>query len=255
MFLRLLFAIVILITLVWLVKQLLFGPKGQWQQQVKLVTALIACVVLLLVITQKVHVLGFLLASLIPILRGGLPLAIRFFPLIRQLMQQFYQRKQFQQPEANTAHSPDYSTVHTHLLKMKLNHSTASLSGEVLKGPFAGRTLESLNTTELTDLFKQAQNENDESIELLITYLEKRYGPDWQNHVQVQNTHSTGQNSYSMTTEEAYDILGIQPNATEKDIVAAHRKLMQKLHPDRGGNTYLAAKINQAKTVLMKKVS
>jgi DnaJ-class molecular chaperone len=57
-----------------------------------------------------------------------------------------------------------------------------------------------------------------------------------------------------LTINEAYAILGLEPGASKQDIIQAHKQLMQRVHPDRGGSSHLAIKINQAKDLLLKSI-
>lgn len=57
--------------------------------------------------------------------------------------------------------------------------------------------------------------------------------------------------SGAMTRQEAYEVLGLQPNASEAEIRAAHHRLMRAAHPDAGGSDWLAARINQARDILL----
>ncbi len=54
-----------------------------------------------------------------------------------------------------------------------------------------------------------------------------------------------------MTRNEAFDVLGLQPDAPEEAVRAAHRRLMRSAHPDHGGSDWLASRINQARDVLL----
>ena len=57
--------------------------------------------------------------------------------------------------------------------------------------------------------------------------------------------------SGAVSIEEALEILGLPPNPDKQAIVDAHRALMSRMHPDRGGSHYFATKINLAKQVLL----
>ena len=140
------------------------------------------------------------------------------------------------------------STVETDLLRMELDHDTGAMTGTVRRGAFAGRRLSELADAELLDLWRQCRAEEEASARLVEAYLD-RLRPDWREAAAGGAAPSAP--SEIMTREEAYAILGLAPGADADAIKKAHRALMMKLHPDQGGSTYLAAKINRAKEVLL----
>jgi DnaJ domain len=141
----------------------------------------------------------------------------------------------------------------TDTLRMQLDHATGELEGEVLRGPFAGRSLESLGLAELLQLLAGCQRDDPRSVPLLETYLDRRQ-PDWRAHVAGEQAGASGQQAGTAGTMDeatACSILGLSPGASADEIKAAHRRLMTKLHPDHGGSSYLAAQLNQAKDLLL----
>jgi DnaJ domain len=142
------------------------------------------------------------------------------------------------------------SRVRTAFIEMELDHDTGTMRGHVLAGAHQGETLDSLDPQALIGLLGAMDGD---SRDLLAAYLDRRM-PDWREHAQGDTAARSGRSparGSKMTEEEAYQILGIQPGATAQDISRAHRSLMKKLHPDQGGSTYLAARVNEAKDVLL----
>lgn len=140
------------------------------------------------------------------------------------------------------------SEVETELLRMKLDHDTGAMSGQVLRGPYAGRRVEDLDQGELIALWRQCVAEDESGARLLETYLD-RLRPDWRQA--GKNGSGGGTPGDVMTREQAYAILDLEPGASDDEVKEAHRHLMMKLHPDHGGSTFLAAQINRAKEFLL----
>ncbi|MCP4618521.1 MAG: DnaJ domain-containing protein [Bradyrhizobium sp.] len=142
------------------------------------------------------------------------------------------------------------SRVRSAFLDMSLDHDSGELSGTIAAGQYAGRSLGEFNLAELQAM---APAFDAESVALLESYLDRRF-PAWRQDAQGNGT--GGQRraapSSKMTAEEAYQILGLQAGASRDDIARAHRSLMKKLHPDQGGSTYLAARVNEAKDTLLR---
>jgi hypothetical protein len=185
--------------------------------------------------------------------------AKRLFPLLRYvpLLKGLYQKAKATQSSGSGSGSSQRSTVETSLLKMTLDHESGNLEGELLATDSKGRYLSEFNLSELISLYGLAEKQYPDSTEVLAAYLDRQHGNEWRetanagSYSEENGQDSRPSDSSEMTANEAYAVLGLDQNATEEEVIAAHRKLMQKLHPDRGGSNYLAAKINQAKDLLV----
>jgi hypothetical protein len=141
------------------------------------------------------------------------------------------------------------SRVRTAFLEMELDHDTGRMNGRVLAGNYQGASLETLERATLIKLLSEI---DDDSRDLLAAYLDRRE-PSWREYAQGDaGAGARPADSGKMTEREAYQILGLQPGASPEEISRAHRSLIKKLHPDQGGTTYLAARINEAKDVLLR---
>ena len=142
------------------------------------------------------------------------------------------------------------SQVRSQFLDMRLDHDSGALNGEIVAGPYAGHSLDEFDLPQLTAMISGFDAE---SVSLLESYLDRRF-PAWRQNAQGDAAGGQRRSAASgkMTDEEAYQILGLQPGAGRDAISQAHRGLMKKLHPDQGGSTYLAARVNEAKDTLLR---
>jgi hypothetical protein len=141
------------------------------------------------------------------------------------------------------------SRVRSAFLEMQLDHDSGAMHGTIIAGRHQGVSLDRLEVKTLLGLIGDF---DEESRALLAAYLDRRE-PRWREHAQSDATAPPSTASGKMLEQEAYQILGLQPGASAEAIGAAHRTLMKKFHPDQGGTTYLAARINEAKEVLLRR--
>ncbi len=222
----------------WLFRQ---PPRVIWQS----LAVVLAAVLLVLVLTGRAHWLTAVFAALLPFARGILSV-LNVLPLLKRLFGGAGATK----PSAAQAKTGQTSTVQSKYLRMTLDHDSGDIDGEVLEGVFAGKSLNQLGLDALLQLLAECQDDED-SVAMLQAYLDRVYGDTWRRQAGAQGERRAAGESDAMTRAEALQVLGLEGGASEAEIVEAHRRLMQKLHPDRGGSSYLAAKINQAKDTLL----
>ena len=230
---------ILLVAYILLQRARTLPPHKRKAQYIKLGAGFAIAMVIFLALTGRMHWVGAALAGLLVAMRQLGPLLLRFFPMLAS-------SKVF----GGGGPSPGQtSTVETAILRMQLDHDTGDLQGEVLQGNFKGWRLQDMELAQLQELLAYCQREDADSARLLDSYLQQRFPGETSFGGQQGPVDSGG----PMGRKEALSILGLAEGASDEDIVGAHRKLMQKLHPDRGGNDYLAAKVNQAKDLLLGK--
>ena len=179
------------------------------------------------------------------------PFLMRFITWIPRSLQLFSLFKKVQ--NFTSERSPDdqkISEINTKYLHMVLFHETGKMDGDVLEGKYVGIKLSQLDLEQILELGKECSHDPD-SRNLLEAFLDREY-IKWREKREESSETDDIVNS-AMNRSQAFEILGLTQEATRDQIIQAHRKLMQKLHPDRGGSTYLAAKINEAKSLLLEK--
>ncbi|WP_419905556.1 DnaJ domain-containing protein [Kiloniella sp.] len=207
--------------------------------------------------TLKTIVFGTgLLIALFLIFTGRIFLVLAAIPLLLPFL--LRSRSLLQRLKAATGGTRgSTSQVVTRFLRMTLVHDSGEMDGEVLSGAHEGCKLSELSLVAIEQLYRVYLIEENKSADLLSAYAERRFGSDWLcgeggNTDEQSNGNGTGFSSPAMDRKNAFEILGLDETASEEDIREAHKNLMQKLHPDHGGNNYLATQVNRAKDVLLK---
>lgn len=189
-----------------------------------------------LAVFGRIDVLGAIFATLLLSIKFILSALIRYFPFIARIY-----------GVTGGFGMGRKRTLKTEWVKVQVDFSTGRISGAVIKGQFENMELDELDQSQLESLLAECGNDAKSSY-LIQTYMAQRFGQ------QQGGSGSTGGSAPSkggMSHEEALEILGLEGNPDEKEIKTAHKKLMQKLHPDRGGNDFLASLLNRARDHLL----
>jgi hypothetical protein len=200
-----------------------------------------------LVIAAAVTVLLLLLT-----VRGGAEVAIPLLTVLAPFLVRWLNTcPPSPSPASPSSGSSGCSTVSTRFLSMELDHATGAMSGRVLDGRFVERSLNDLSFQDLLGLWRECQSDA-QSVAVLEAYLDRHADANWRDWVRDAGpTVDRGRADGVMDRAEAYQILGLQPGASREEIQAAYRRLIQRVHPDHGGSSYLATRLNQARDVLL----
>lgn len=143
------------------------------------------------------------------------------------------------------------SSISTVYLDVELDHDSGEMRGTVKQGAFEGRDLAGMTLEDLMVLRGECEGQDPQAFAILDAYLDRRFGTGWRSGEERARSAQFDTGDGPMTTEEAFRILGLEAGASRAEIKEAHRRMMKNFHPDHGGSDYIAAKLNEAKSVLL----
>jgi hypothetical protein len=161
-----------------------------------------------------------------------------------------FSKRHTAQPQNRSSRKSQVRSAH---LEMTLDHDSGDIDGRVLRGPREGQLLSDLSLSDLLQLLVEVRSD-EQSLKLLETYLD-RIHPEWHDHVDPgsQKSETTTPAPDTMSRDEAYRVLGLQPGSGEEEIREAYRRLIKHVHPDKGGSAVLTAQITAARDRLLEK--
>jgi hypothetical protein len=200
---------------------------------------------LVLVVTGRLNPVFAALAAAIPAVLRLVSL-LHIVPTVQQVL-----RKLGALGTAGTAGNGQTSSIRTRFVDMSLDHASGRMDGIVREGPLAGRRLSELTQDQVVELLALCRAQDPQSATLVETYLDRERGDAWREQDRGSGRTAEHPSANRMDRDQALRILGLAEGATAEEVRAAHRRLMQRFHPDRGGSDYLAAMINEAKRLLL----
>lgn len=224
-----------------------------WQQgkpgQIKIALVGLGLVFLGLAVTGRAPAIFALIGAAMTQVMRFAPLLIRFAPQLRRYLGGAA-------GVGSAAHGAgrgpgQESRVETPSLVMTLDHETGAIDGTVKVDRWRGRQLETLDIAELRAFRRYCLDHDGEALRLLDTYLARARADEWEPEHGAPDGDAAPPDDGTPSVSEAYGILGLEPGASRDAAVRAHRTLMGRLHPDKGGSTWLASKVNAAKRIVI----
>lgn len=203
----------------------------------------IGILLVLAVITGRANAIFAVIGGLMASAFRLAPLAMRFYPQIRGALKSF-----------GIDLPGSVSKVNTKTLVLTIDQVSGEIDGDVLNGNYADRKLSELTLDEIKSYYQFCSTEDPRALKLIAAFIQKEMPEQWTTGPWYGQASSNVNADQGMTTQEALDILGLEAGADREKITHAHKRLMTKLHPDKGGNDYLATRINQAKDFLLAKL-